>query len=95
MRIQHLIDGRFVDSPDTLETDVYDLARSLVEKDPLALQFTKETVAHVDTMSWDAAVNFTAAKFAELKSRQAGGASARASGVQNFLAGKSKPGLGG
>jgi len=82
-------------SPDTLETDVYDLARSLVEKDPLALQFTKETVAHVDTMSWDAAVNFTAAKFAELKSRQAGGASARASGVQNFLAGKSKPGLGG
>ncbi len=80
---------------DTLEQEVHNLARSLVEKDRLALQFTKETVAHVGTMSWDAAVNFTAAKFAELKSRQAGTASARASGVQSFLAGKSKPGLGG
>ncbi len=79
---------------DTLAQEVHDLTRSLAEKDRLALQFTKETVAHVGTMSWDAAVNFTAAKFAELKSRQAGGASARASGVQNFLAGKSKPGLG-
>ena len=82
-------------APETLEQEVQDLARSLVDKDRLALQFTKETVAHVGTMSWDAAVNFTAAKFAELKSRQTGSTSARASGVQNFLAGKSKPGLGG
>jgi enoyl-CoA hydratase/carnithine racemase len=79
---------------ETLEHETMELARALVDKDPLALQFTKETVAHVGTMSWDAAVNFTAAKFAELKSRQASGPSARASGIHNFLAGKSKPGLG-
>lgn len=78
-----------------LAQEAQELARALVDKDRLALQFTKETVAHVDTMSWDAAVNFTAAKFAELKSRQSSGSSARASGVQSFLAGKSKPGLGG
>jgi enoyl-CoA hydratase/carnithine racemase len=82
-------------APDALEQEVRELARAFVDKDPLALQFTKETVAYVGSMEWDAAVNFTAAKFAELKSRQAGSASARASGVSNFLAGKSKPGLGG
>jgi enoyl-CoA hydratase/carnithine racemase len=85
----------FACTRETLEHEVMELARALSDKDRLALQFTKETVAHVGSMSWDAAVNFTAAKFAELKSRQASGPSARASGVHNFLAGKSKPGLGG
>ena len=80
-------------SRDDLATEVQALAQSFLEKDRLALQFTKETVAHVSTMSWDAAVNYTAAKFAELKSLQAGSSSARASGISSFLAGKSKPGL--
>jgi enoyl-CoA hydratase/carnithine racemase len=82
-------------APQAMEREAQELARAWLEKDPLALQFTKETVTHVGTMSWDAAVNYTAAKFAELKSRQAGSASARTSGISNFLAGKSKPGLGG
>lgn len=69
--------------------------QSLLDKDPLALQFTKETLAHVPHMDWDASVSFTAAKFAEIKALQAaaGGASARAQAIAGFLAGQSKPGL--
>ena len=78
-----------------LERETLALARELVEKDALVLQFTKETLQHVGTMSWDAALNFNAAKLAELKSLQAGKPSARAAAVESFLAGKSKPGLGG
>jgi len=70
------------------------LAREFVAKDPLALRFTKETVQNVGDMSWDAALNFTAAKFAELKALQAGRPSPRAAAVAGFLSGKSKPGLG-
>lgn len=79
----------------TLDSQVLELVQALAQKDALALQFTKETVAHVGSMSWDAAVSYTAAKFAEIKARQAGTDSTRASAVQSFLAGKSKPGLGG
>lgn len=78
-----------------LERETLALARELVEKDAIALQFTKETLEHVPTMSWDATLNFTAAKFAELKALQAGKPSPRAAAVESFLAGKSKPGLGG
>jgi trans-feruloyl-CoA hydratase/vanillin synthase len=75
------------------ETDA--LVASLLEKDPLALQFTKQTLRHVPTMGWDAVLDYNAAKFAELKSLQAGRPSARAAAVESFLAGTSKPGLGG
>lgn len=78
-----------------LQSQTLALARELVDKDPDVLQFTKETIAHVGTMSWDAALNFNAAKLAELKSRQAGKPSPRAAAVASFLAGKSKPGMGG
>lgn len=78
-----------------LEAEVYALARSFVVKDQIAVQFTKETLLHVDAMSWDAVLNYTAAKLAELKALQAGRPSARAAAVQSFLAGQSKPGLGG
>ncbi len=78
-----------------LRHELMQLLVSLREKDALALQFTKETLAHAPSMSWDAAVNFTAAKFAEIKSRQAAGTSSRAAAVSDFLAGKNKPGLGG
>lgn len=74
------------------ETDA--LLGSLLEKDPLALQFTKQTLRHVPGMDWDAVLDYNAAKFAELKSLQAGGWSARAAAVESFLAGTSKPGLG-
>jgi feruloyl-CoA hydratase/lyase len=79
---------------DRLEVETYGVARELAAKDPLALRFTKETLQHVGSMSWDAAVNFTAAKFAELKALQAGRPSSRAAAVESFLSGKSKPGLG-
>jgi enoyl-CoA hydratase/carnithine racemase len=78
-----------------LEAEVYSLARDMVEKDSTALQFTKETLLYVGDMSWDAVLNFTAAKFAELKMIQAGKPSTRASAIEKFLSGQSKPGLGG
>lgn len=76
-----------------LQTEVDALAQELVAKDPIALQFTKESLQHVESMTWDAALNYNAAKFAELKTRQQG-AGSRAASVANFLAGKSRPGLG-
>ncbi len=78
-----------------LENEVYTLAKEFVAKDAIALQFTKETLQYVEPMSWDGVLNFNAAKFAELKALQAGKPSARAAAVESFLAGKSKPGLGG
>ncbi|RZL94138.1 MAG: p-hydroxycinnamoyl CoA hydratase/lyase [Variovorax sp.] len=78
-----------------LEKETYALAKEFVGKDPIALQFTKETLQHVGPMSWDGVLNFSAAKFAELKSLQAGRPSSRSAAVESFLAGKSKPGLGG
>jgi enoyl-CoA hydratase/carnithine racemase len=78
-----------------LDREVATLAAEWLAKDALALQFTKETLQHVGTMDWDAVLNFNAAKFAELKALQAGRPSARAAAVESFLAGKSKPGLGG
>jgi trans-feruloyl-CoA hydratase/vanillin synthase len=82
-------------APAQLEQQALALARELVGKDAIALQFTKETLQHVGAMSWDGVLSFTAAKFAELKALQAGRPSARAAAVEGFLAGKSKPGLGG
>jgi enoyl-CoA hydratase/carnithine racemase len=77
-----------------LEAETYKLAAELATKDPIALQFTKESLQYVETMSWDAALNYNAAKFAELKVRQQG-ATSRAASVASFLEGKSRPGLGG
>ena len=79
---------------DQLEAETYHLAKELTAKDPIALQFTKESLQHVETMTWDAALNYNAAKFAELKTRQHGSTS-RAASVESFLKGESRPGLGG
>ena len=78
-----------------LDAKVREITQSLLEKDPLAMQFAKETLAHVPHMNWDASVNYTAAKFAEIKARQAQaeGPSLRANAIAGFLAGQSKPGL--
>ncbi len=78
-----------------LEAQVDALAAELAAKDPLALRFTKETLLHVGSLDWDAVLDFNAAKVAQLKALQAGRPSARATLVESFLAGKSKPGLGG
>lgn len=82
-------------APAELEANTYELARELADKDAIAVRFTKETLEHVGSMTWDATLSFTAAKFAQLKALQAGRPSARATAVESFLAGKSKPGLGG
>jgi trans-feruloyl-CoA hydratase/vanillin synthase len=105
---QHALDGRPFDGieaernglatlsfpPAELDGETDALLASLLEKDPLALQFTKQTLRHVPSMDWDAVLDYNAAKFAELKSLQAGRPSARAAAVESFLAGTSKPGLG-
>ncbi|WP_424628403.1 enoyl-CoA hydratase-related protein [Bradyrhizobium sp. SYSU BS000235] len=105
---QHALDGRPFNgieaernglatlsfAPADLDGETDTLLASLLEKDPLALQFTKQTLRHVPTMGWDAVLDYNAAKFAELKSIQAGKPSARAAAVESFLAGTSKPGLG-
>lgn len=77
-----------------LEARTRELADDLVRKDPVALQFTKESLQYVESMTWDAALNYNAAKFAELKARQTGPGS-RAASVASFLEGKTRPGLGG
>jgi len=76
-----------------LEEETLSLARELVLKDPIALQFTKESLEHVKSMEWDAALSYNTAKFAELKTLQKGTTS-RATSVAKFLDGKFKPGLG-
>lgn len=76
-----------------LREQTYQLARELAQKDPVALEFTKQSLQHVQAMSWDAALDYNAAKFAELKSRQSGPGS-RAASVASFLAGRTRPGLG-
>lgn len=89
---QHWI--TFALPPDEVRACAQDLIQSWLAKDPLALQFTKETLTHAQHMSWDASVNYTAAKFAEIKARQAAmGSSSRAQAIAGFLAGQSKPGL--
>lgn len=80
--------------PADLDAETETLLAGLLEKDPLALQFTKQTLRHVSGMGWDAVLDYNAAKFAQLKSLQAGRPSARAAAVESFLAGTSKPGLG-
>ncbi|MBA2961084.1 MULTISPECIES: hypothetical protein [Ramlibacter] len=77
-----------------LERETQALARDLAAKDPLALRLTKETLAEVGAIAWDAVLDYNAAKVAQLKELQAGRPSSRAAGVASFLAGKSKPGLG-
>lgn len=76
-----------------LDKETAKLARELTQKDPIALRFTKESLRHVATMTWDAALDYNAAKFAELKQLQ-GGAASRAASVASFLDGKTRPGLG-
>ncbi len=78
-----------------LERETASLITDLLAKDAVALQFTKETLQHVGGMDWDAVLNFNAAKLAQLNALKVGQPSTRAAAVESFLAGKSKPGLGG
>ncbi len=77
-----------------LQAQTDTLARELASKDALALRFTKETLQRVPDIPWDEVLAFTSSKQAELKTLHAGRPSARASAIESFLAGKSKPGAG-
>jgi len=77
-----------------LESHTDTLARELANKDTLALRFTKQTLRRVPDIPWNEVLAFTSAKQIELKALQAGRPSARASAIESFLAGKSKPGAG-
>ena len=77
-----------------LQAQTDTLARELSGKDALALRFTKQTLQRAPNIPWDEVLAFTSAKQAELKALQAGRPSARASAIESFLAGKSKPGAG-
>jgi len=103
----YALSGRTFDGPEAERTGIISrsvpaarlreetmaLADELAGKDPIALRFTKESLQHVESMTWDAALDYNAAKFAELKTLQRGPGS-RAESVASFLQGKTRPGLG-
>ncbi len=76
-----------------LEDEVMSLARELAEKDPAALQATKDAYRHSINMDFDAAVNYSQAKENELYMRQSGAWVNE--GVGDFVKGLYKPGLAG
>lgn len=76
-----------------LANELTKLLGQLCQKDALALRLTKDTLAHAGSMSWDAAVSFTAAKFAQIKALQGAHGSSRATAIAGFVAGKRKPAL--
>lgn len=74
-----------------LADEVYSLARELAEKDRHALRATKEAYRFAQGMDWDAAVNFTFAKGAEVTLAQ--GNRWQEVGIKDFLNKKFRPGL--
>lgn len=74
-----------------LAEEVYILARELAGKDPHALRATKEAYRLSLSMDWDAAVNFTFAKGAEVTLNQ--GNLWQDVGIKDFLDKKFRPGL--
>lgn len=69
------------------------VARDIAGKDPVALRVAKEAFRFSLEMSGDAALNYSAAKEAEVVLRQRD--AWRDEGIGDFIKGKYKPGLGG
>ena len=67
------------------------VASELAAKDPVALRTTKDAYRHVISMTWEAALDYAAAKQAELGVAQNGAWNQE--GIGDFLKGKYKPGL--
>jgi trans-feruloyl-CoA hydratase/vanillin synthase len=67
------------------------VAREIAAKDPAALKATKDGYRFSLEMSWDASMNYTSAKEAELVVRQ--NDAWRTEGIGDFLKGEYKPGL--
>lgn len=76
-----------------LRTETYAVAAAIAEKDPVALKATKDAYRYSLEMPMDAALNYSAAKEAELTHRQKD--LWRNEGIDRFLDGTYKPGLSG
>jgi feruloyl-CoA hydratase/lyase len=75
-----------------LDAAVRDVAGKLVDKDPHALLATKDAYRHsLEMMTWDAGVDYAAAKQAQLSLKQ--GDTWRSRGMGDFLTGSYRPGL--
>lgn len=77
----------------SLREETMKVARDIAAKDPVALRVTKEAYRYSLEMSGDAALNFSAAKEAEVILRQKD--AWREEGIGEFMKGTYKPGLGG
>lgn len=76
---------------DSLRSEVHSVAVKIAAMDPDAVRATKEAYWCSREMTWDAGVNFAAAKQAELTMRQ--NDAWRREGISSFLAGEFRSGL--
>ncbi len=76
-----------------LESETMAVAREIAGKDPAALRATKDAYRFSLEMTWEAAMNYSAAKENELVLLQKG--AWLESGIGDFMKGLYKPGLGG
>jgi trans-feruloyl-CoA hydratase/vanillin synthase len=76
-----------------LEANVLAVAAEIATKDPIALKCAKEAYRNSLRMDYDAAMSYADAKVSELTLSQNN--AWRATGVGDFVAGKTRPGLGG
>jgi trans-feruloyl-CoA hydratase/vanillin synthase len=74
-----------------LREETMEVAREIARKDPYALKATKDGYRCSLEMPWDVAMNYSAAKEAEVTLRQQG--AWRDEAIGDFLADKFKPGL--
>lgn len=74
-----------------LEEETMALAKEIANKDPVALRATKDAYRFSLEMSWEAAMNYAAAKENEVYLLQKG--AWIESGIGDFMKGKYKPGL--
>ncbi len=77
----------------SLESTTRQIATEIAAKDPVALKATKDTYRFSIEMPLDAALNFSAAKEAEMTLKQ--GDAWRNEGIADFTKGHYRPGLGG
>lgn len=78
-------------APDELQASVGAVAAKIASMDPEAVRVTKEAYWYSREMTWDAGINYAAAKQAELSMRQ--NDAWRQEGISSFLAGEFRSGL--
>jgi len=76
-----------------LRDETMAIAREIASKDPHSLRATKDAYRFSLEMSWEASMDYTAAKEVQLQTAQDVGW--KEGGVADFVEGKYKPGLGG